>query len=229
MDIQSFALSRVEFILGFYEKALSPFVETKYLIEQQKQPFQAEYEESDEPPFLSEWLNADQAIDVLGMQCASLLCSTLKLFLEESLKNVFRRNARKITKTIKTEQAYSACFKNGWLNGYKDLFEKEFNLNWQTSGVNLTILEELVLIRNRGQHPEHISMMSNNFSKNDLKKISSPFFIDEIHGNNDMYDFLSPKIKPKPEKMKTAFEESIKLINWLEFSLEKWGMSQLNK
>ncbi|MDX1751494.1 MAG: hypothetical protein R3271_14400 [Methylophaga sp.] len=106
MDIQYFALSRVEFMMGFYEKALSPFVETKRLIEEQKPPYDPEYFESDEPQFLSEWLDADQAIDVLGIQCASLLCSTLKLFLEESLKNVFRRNAHKITKTIKIEKAY---------------------------------------------------------------------------------------------------------------------------
>lgn len=227
MDIQYFALSRVEFILGFYEKALSPFVETKRLIEEQKPPYEPEYSESDEPPFLSEWLDADQGVDVLGIQCASLLCSTLKLFLEESLKNVFRRNAHKITKTIKTESAYKTEFKKGWLNGYRELFGKEFNLDWHTSGVNLTLIEELILIRNRGQHPEHITMMSNNFSENDLKKIPSPFFIDDAHGNKDLYDFLSPTIKPKPEKMKNAFEESTKLINWLENSLDKWGQDQI--
>lgn len=227
MDIQYFALSRVEFILGFYEKALSPFVETKRLIEEQKPPYEPEYSENDEAPFLSEWLDADQAVDVLGIQSASLLCSTLKLFLEESLKNVFRRNAHKITKTIKTESEYKREFKKGWLNGYRELFEKEFNLDWQTSGVNLTLIEELILIRNRGQHPEHITMMSNSFSENDLKKIPSPFFIDDAHGNKDLYDFLPPTIKPKPEKMKNVFEESTKLINWLENSLEKWGQDQI--
>jgi len=131
MDIQYFALSRVDFILGFYEKALSPFVETKRLIEEQKSPYEPEYSESDESPFLSEWLDADQAIDVLGVQCSSLLCSTLKLFLEESLKNVFRRNAHKFTKTIENEQAYKSEFKKGWLNGYRELFENELNLDWQ--------------------------------------------------------------------------------------------------
>lgn len=227
MDIQYFALSRVEFILGFYEKALFPFVETKRLIEEQKPPYEPVYTESDEPPFLSEWLDTDQAIDVLGMQCASLLCSTLKLFLEESFKNVFRRNAYKITKTIKTEGAYKQEFKKGWLNGYRELFEKEFNLDWHASEVNLILLEELILIRNRGQHPQHIAMMSNSFSENDLKKIPSPFFIDNAYCYKDMYDFLPPTIKPKPEKMKNAFEESTKLINWLENSLEKWGQDKI--
>ena len=78
MDIQYFALSRVEFILRFYEKALSPFIETKRLIEEEKPP----YSESGEPLFLLEWIDAEQSIDILGIQCASLLCSTLKLFLE---------------------------------------------------------------------------------------------------------------------------------------------------
>ncbi|MDX1751493.1 MAG: hypothetical protein R3271_14395 [Methylophaga sp.] len=88
-------------------------------------------------------------------------------------------------------------------------------------------MEELILIRNRGQHPEHITMMSNSFSENDLKKIPSPFFIDNVHSNKDLYDFLPPTIKQKPEKMKGAFEESTKLINWLENSLEKWGQDQI--
>lgn len=227
MDIQYFALSRVDFILKFYEKALFPFVETKRLIEEQKPPYEPEYSESDEPPFFSEWLDADQSIDILGIQCTSLLCSTLKLFLEESLKGVFRRNAHKITKVIKTEGAYNSAFKKGWLNGYRELFEKEFNLDWQASEVNLIFLEELIFIRNRGQHPEHITMMSNSYSESDLKKISSPFFIDDAHGNKVLYDFLPPTIKPKPEKMKSAFEESTKLINWLEQSLEKWGRDQI--
>ncbi|MCC5884776.1 MAG: hypothetical protein JJU25_19325 [Halomonas sp.] len=227
MDTQYFALSRVDFILGFYEKAVFPFVEAKRLIEEQKPPYEPEYSESDEPPFLSEWLDADQAIDILGIQCASLLCSALKLFLEESLEGVFRRNAHKITKAIKTKGAYNSAFKKGWLNGYRELFEKEFNLDWQDSRVNLILLEELILIRNRGQHPEHITMMSNSFSESDLKKISSPFFIDDAHGNKDLNDFLPPTIKPKPEKMKSAFEESTKLINWLEQSLKKWGRDQI--
>ncbi|SUI59097.1 MULTISPECIES: hypothetical protein [Shewanella] len=227
MDIQYFALSRVEFILGFYEKALFPFVETKRLIDEQKPPYEPEYSESHEPPFLSEWLDADQAVDVLGIQCASLLCSTLKLFLEESLKNVFRRNAGKITKKIKIESAYKQEFSKGWLNGYRELFEKEFNLDWQTSGVNLTLIEELILIRNRGQHPEHITMMSNSFSENDLKKIPSPFFIDDAYENKGLYDFFPPTIKPIPEKMKNAFEESTKLINWLENRLKQWGQDQI--
>lgn len=227
MDIQYFALSRVEFVLGFYEKALSPFVETIRLIEEQKPPYEPEYSESDEPAFLLEWLDADQSIDVLGIQCASMLCSTLKLFLEGSLRNVFRRNAHKITKTIKTEEAYKSEFKKGWLNGYRALFETEFNLDWQTSGVNFILLEELILIRNHGQHPEYITMMTNSFSKNDLKKIPSPFFIDDSQSDEDLHEFLPPTIKPQPEKMKSAFEESTKLINWLENSLEVWGRYQI--
>ncbi|EJL6983981.1 hypothetical protein NMT40_003588 [Vibrio cholerae] len=223
MDIKYFALSRVEFISAFYEKALAPFLETVRLIEEEKPPYEPAYSESDEPPFLSEWIDADQSIDVLGIQCASLLCSTLKLFLEESLKNVFRSNTHKVTKNIKTENEYKTEFKKGWLNGYCRLFEKEFNLNWSDSNINILLIEELILVRNRGQHPEHITMLSNSFSKKDMEKIPSPFFVDKLYENKDFYDFLTPTIKPKPEKMKAAFEEVIKLINWLENSLNKWG------
>ena len=229
MDIQYFALSRVEFISAFYEKALSPFLETVHLIEEGKPPYEPVYSESDEPPFLSEWIDADQSIDILGIQCASLLCSTLKLFLEESLENVFRRNSGRVTKNIRRESEYKSKFKKGWLNGYCRLFETEFNLNWPDSNINILLIEELILVRNRGQHPAHIAMLSNSFSKKDIEKITSPFFVDELYENEDFCDFLPPTIKPKPEKMKAAFEEVIKLINWLENSLNEWGKKMTNK
>jgi hypothetical protein len=226
MDIKYFALNRVEFISKFYEKALFPFVETKRLVEDNKPPYVAVEYESDEPPFLSEWIDADQSVDLLGMQCASLLCSTLKLFLEESLKNVFRRNSHRVTEFIKKENAYKAGFRKGWLNGYRELFETEFNLNWKESSVNLILIEELVLLRNRGQHPEYITDISNSYSKKDMSKVPSPFFIDNAHGNKNLYSFVAPIIKPQPDKMKAAFDECIKLINWLENSLDDWSELQ---
>lgn len=226
MDIQYFALTRVRFISGFYEKALSPFVDIKRLIEEEKPPYEPIYVESEEPQFISEWIEADQSIDVLGIQCASLLCSTLKLFLEESLQNVFRRNPRRVTNSIQTESGYKSEFKKGWLNGYRILFENEFALKWDESNINLSIIEELILVRNRGQHPEHIAMMHNSFSKKDMEKIQSPFFVDDTQGKADLYEFIMPIIRPKPEKMRTAFEESIKLINWLDYELTEWGEGQ---
>jgi hypothetical protein len=230
MDIQYFALSRVEFVSRFYEKALFPFVEMKRLIEEGASPYESVYSESDEPQFLSEWLDADQSIDILGIQCASLLCSTLKLFFAESLENVFRRNSHKVTKSLSTKDAYDSVFrKEGWLNGYQKLFEKEFKIEFSKSGANLSMVEELILIRNRGQHPECITRMSNNFSKNDMGKIPSPFFIDDAYKNKKLHDFFPPTIKPQPDKMRAAFEESIKLINWLENSLEQWGQDQVSQ
>lgn len=223
MDIHHFALSRVEFISAFYEKALAPFLETLSLMEEEKYPYEPVYSESGEPQFLSEWSDANQSIDVLGIQCISLLCSTLKLFLEESLRNVFTSNSGRSVKNIKTESEYKSAFKKGWLNGYCQLYEQEFDLNWSESGVNIDLVEELVLVRNRGQHPECITTLCDNFSKSDIEKILSPFFADPLYDNESFYDFIPPTINPKPEKMKAAFEERIQLINWLYNSLYLWG------
>ena len=223
MDIQHFALSRIEFISGFHKKTVEPFDETIRLIEEGKEPYEPGYSEDDEPQFLSEWIDASQSIDILGIQCASLLSSTLKLFFEESLNNVFRRNRGSITKNIKREDGYKTSFKKGWLNGYRKLFETEFGLDWASSAVNLDLIEELILVRNRGQHPEDIVFMSNRFTESDLNKIKSPFFIDETYDNPDFYDFLKPTIKPTPEKIRVAISEIIKMINWLEGELNHWG------
>lgn len=226
MDIHYFALSRIDFISKFYQTASFPFVETKSLIEGELPPYELVYSEateSDEPQFLQEWLDADQSIDILGIQCASLLCSTLKLFLEESVKNVFRRNSGRVTKSIKTEVAYKSDFKKGWLNGYRELFEKEFSINWLNSGVNLTLIEELILVRNRGQHPEEITTMGSFFSKSDLEKVPSPFFTSDKNRS----EFIRPILQLPPGKIQMAIEESIKLVNWLEFELIQWGKDQI--
>lgn len=63
MDVLYFLKERTRFIRYFYETACQPFRETMRKIEAGEEPFEPPYSEDGEPPFLTEWLEADTALD----------------------------------------------------------------------------------------------------------------------------------------------------------------------
>ena len=98
--------------------------------------------------------------------------------------------------------------------------------------MNLQLLEELVLARNRVQHPDSLTTETSHYSSSDLKKLPHPFFIDESdrglfvtasEGQNEW--LLAPAIHVTPAK----FEESVKTVErfaeWLE-AVESGGPTQ---
>lgn len=223
LDIHHFAIGRVKFLIGFYEKSLSPFLETVQLIEEKKPPYEPEYSESDEPQFLNEWSAAKESIELLGLQSVSLLSSTLKLFMQQSLNGVFHRKPGKLTKNLNLEDSYTAAFKKGWFNGYQELFKSEFGIDWHGSPVKCELIEELVLARNRAQHPEDIVSIGSRYSDQDMERMSAPYFVEDSIHPPEYRHWFPPLIKVSPEKMREAFNEAICLINWLEEQIENWG------
>jgi hypothetical protein len=75
MDVYFFLQIRTKFIRDFYTEASFPFSERKRKIETGKDPFESPlYDEStvpEEPPFLDEWVNANESLDVLGQMSVS--------------------------------------------------------------------------------------------------------------------------------------------------------------
>ena len=175
MDVHYFAIYRLGFIKSFYETALAPFQNQKWLIENELPPFEPSSEpsfcDSEEPQFTQKWIEVDNCIDVLGIQSASLLCSTIKLYLDECLRQASTNDTRRIA----TLSDRKPDFKSNWLQGYCVRLETELNLRCSLSGVNFKLLEELILLRNRGQHPEFITTISTRYSTKDMQKISLPF------------------------------------------------------
>lgn len=223
MDIHYFAIGRIEFLIGFYEKALLPFTETILLIEQEKPPYEPEYSESGEPQFQIEWSEANESIELLGLQCVSLLSSTLKLFMQQSLDEVFRRKPRRLTKDVKLEDSYKVAFKKGWFNGYYELFSAELGIDWKSSPVKCERIEEIVLVRNRAQHPENLVYLGSRYSEQDLERMSVPYFVEDLTHHSDFKHWFLPLIKVSPEKMRETFDEALCFINWLEEQIENWG------
>lgn len=213
MDIRYFLGERLAFIEQLYANGGTPFVERKRKIEAGEAPFVPPYSEDGEPPFLSEWLEAEESLQVVGHMCISMLSASFHLYLKAWERQL----------GIPIDGSFKSDFKKGWLNGYKAYFKRHFNVLFEKSPCNLQLLEELVLARNRVQHPESITIQRSQYSEDDLKKIPRPFFINERDGEllSEMAEgeqiwLLPPSIHVTQQKLMAAISEVVHFAEWLE-------------
>lgn len=213
MDVGYFLKNRVAFIRQFFVTASFPFVDRKRKIEEGEEPFIPPYSEDGEPPFLEEWIEAEESLQVLGYSCLSMLSASLHLYLKtwES----------KLGKPAFDSSKYD--FKKGWLNGYKKYFAVKFGIDFAKSHSDLDMLEEMVLARNRIQHPDDLINTVISYCSDDLKKLPHKFFIDDTErrlfvGLNDVEvaSLFSFRIHITEEKLVKAFEEVEKFGDWFE-------------
>lgn len=169
MDIAYFLRKRTKFIRSLYDDSARPFEERMKLIEDGKEPYEMPggYED-DEPPFLDEWAEADEALDVLGQLCISLLAASLKLYLTKFVTE------RRFAKPTEPE----TLWKQGWVNGYWQ-WSAEQGLDWSKGPTDLALLEELALTRNRVEHPEDIWTFRVTQSEKDAAKYPHSYFADD--------------------------------------------------
>ena len=87
MDLSYWMRQRTDIIRLFYDKGRVPFEQLKRDIEEEVRPWEPPYfnPETDdpEPPFLAEWMQADQTRELVGMLAVSLLADTLSLYFTE--------------------------------------------------------------------------------------------------------------------------------------------------
>jgi hypothetical protein len=228
MDITYFAKNRISFIENMYDKATSPFTDVIYKIENEIYPYIPSYSEYNEPALFNEWSDAQDSINIIGLQSVSLLAASLQLFFKAWIKNIYRLNPASKTKSLKNESSYQKEFKkSGWLIGYMALLKKEYNIDLNDSNVNLTLIEELILVRNRIQHPDEITTLDSFYSASDLEKLKNPSFV--ISTGNDslqeseLYAILKPRIRIEPIQFHQLVNELNKLVDWLEPKQTKWS------
>ena len=213
MKVRYFLGQRIAFIRQFYVVTSAPYVERKRKIEAEEAPWVPGYSEDGEPWFLEEWLEADESLQVLGRSCISMLVATLHVY--------FKTWQQLINKPI--DESMKVAFKNGWLNGYKEYFACHVRIKFEKAPVSLAVLEELVLARNRIQHPESITTDTSHFSNADLEKMPRPFFIDERDSSllseadeGECAWLLPPAIHVSAEKLECALKEVEQFAEWLE-------------
>ena len=214
MDIAYFLKQRTGFIRQFYDTASVPYLDRLTKIEKAQEPWNSAQSDDSEPPYLDEWLEADESLQVLGRSCISMLAATLHAYFEY-WANVFE---------IPIDEDLRPVFKNkGWLEGYKVYFKRHARIDFSTSPSNLALLAEMILARNRVQHPDSIVLGGSRYSQTDLDKLKHPFFVDEremsifTQGDANIREWLAlPSIRVTSENLSAAIKEVETFCEWIE-------------
>ena len=225
MDVYFFLKQRTDLIRHFYDAASAPFVETKRCIQNALPPFDdPPYDDSGEPAFLSEWLQADVEHELVGRAAVSMLSEALKQFFVTSERRTW------------TEPPCANCFKkafaSGFIAGYVECFAEGFKLDWSTCPANLDVLKQVVLARNRAQHSDLVLDHLTHDEKS-LQAYPRPFFVRPEDEGLDLAatSFLYPTIHIGREKLLEAIEHAERLASWLQQKIEehrhlKWANRQ---
>lgn len=209
MDLDHFLKERIEFAMYFFETASVPFKSTIELINSGEEPFEPVYDESGEPQFMDEWLSATTGIDSVAITSISMLASSLQLFLNDW-----------VARFESSETKFKRKNKKGWFHAYRIILD-EIILDMSECPADLDLIEQAVLVRNRGQHPDQITSLFTYHSESDLKKFPSPYFVSESDRNRLEDDaenswWLTPSIHIDEEKFKMICSQVEEFCFWLE-------------
>jgi sulfur relay (sulfurtransferase) DsrF/TusC family protein len=212
VELDFFINERLDFAAYFYEGASKPFVDIIEAIEQQNDPYDSpSFADSGEPPFLAEWQEAKAALDSVGISALSMIASSVQLFLDhwvsrlEAPDTKFKRKHRK----------------RGWFHAYK-LIISQVGLSLDNCPADIDLIEQCVLVRNRGQHPEHLTILNISHSHSDLDKYPCPYFVSgtdariiELEGEERSW-WLTPAVYVNEEKLSKLIFEVKTFCDWLE-------------
>ena len=226
VDYLAFLYNRTTFLKRFYSEASEPFRERRRKIEHHEGEYAGAPNgyEDDEPPYLNEWMEDGDALDVLGQQCIALLSSSLYLYIQEWVAEVVQRAGKdQLTKLgvgFPSDTGYKTAFKDGWINGYRT-YCAALGVDWNQAPADLSLLEQVVLVRNTTQHPSDIASIRATQTKKDLAKHPKSFFADEIElsmvDQNETGRFSFPvRLNITREKLFEAIDQVECFCDWLD-------------
>jgi len=165
MDYASFLADRLRFITYFYDQSIQPFKEIMRKIDAQEEPDEMPaYYEEEEPPYLTEYLEAHEAASLLGVTCLTIVVGCFHTFLAHFIKGNFVR-----AKLPKVE--------GGWFERYRALFH-DSPFCWDNSGADINLLSEAVFLRNDDNHFREIYSSYLRQSKDYKKAFTKSGFLD---------------------------------------------------
>jgi hypothetical protein len=217
MNVVFFLKLRTKFIGNFYDQAVQGLLETQRRIEAGEAPYnEPTYDESGEPPFLTEWSEARTSIEVIGRTAISMLSESLKVYFiqwDEML-------GMECGKRLKSD------FKKGYWNGYRECFAQAGLVDWSKCPADAEFIEQIALARNTSQHGGKITSMSAEHLKNLRERFPNPIFVSEFEKNLDGDDlwaltWLGSKLVVSREALFDAIRQVELLLDWLEPQMQK--------
>jgi hypothetical protein len=219
VDAVYFLKQRTNFIRYYYDTALAPFKGVQSAVENGKPPFDdPPYSEDPEPAFLDEWMDAEAATRILGITCVSMLSDTLKLYFEALQHRVIAFDFVEPKKN---------AFEKGFVDAYFSVLGPILDTDWSDWPVDLSIFEQVVLVRNRGQHPESLSSLGVDYDVNMLKKHPITFFATDEEretwaaAGDPASLFMMGEIQVTKDRLFAAISEVEKLAEWIDGRMDK--------
>jgi len=167
LDIQVFTNERLKFARFFYSEGIKPFKAIMASIEDEQPPYVPVYDESGEPQFIYEWIQAKDGVEAVGLASISMLSSALQLYMNGWLDRV---EARRGVQPVKRKG------NSGWFHALKDAMVHH-EADFSQCPIDVDVLEQMVLARNRTQHSEDIASNSVRHLRTDLNKFQSHVFV----------------------------------------------------
>jgi hypothetical protein len=218
MDADYFLKKRTEFIRFFYDTSAKPFAEVRRSIEEELPPYDdPPYSEDPEPAYLDEWMDTATADQILGLACVSLLSDSLKLYFQALQQRV-------IGFSFVDERK---AFKHGFISAYLGVLGGILDTDWADCPADLTVIEQIVLARNRGQHGGDLTTFDVLYDWKMLEKHPLPFFVtaDEreswIREEQNRPSFLMPSINVTRDNLFAALGHVEVLAEWIESRMDK--------
>jgi hypothetical protein len=114
MDVLGVLRDKLGFIRAFYKTASEPFFTIKKKIENSQEPSSYNGPASEEPPFLPDWVDAAESLNLLGQWCLCLVQRSFKDFLIGLIKNTGKEPSKG----------------QNWFKRYKSFFLNEYHIDW---------------------------------------------------------------------------------------------------
>ncbi|WP_114859741.1 hypothetical protein [Azospirillum brasilense] len=215
MDLSYFMRERTRIIRLFYEEARIPFEQLKQRIEDgvspfEPPPFNPDYD-SEEPPFLNEWMEAEQTRELVGMLAVSLLSDTLRLY--------FMALEREIGLEFTSKEARKQHFKKGFVEAYRQILEHIMGEIYASCPIRFDLIEQVVLARNDFHHSNDFLTFQSNHNIKTLEKHPNPFFVSEDRQRWDVEQDMpwhGLPIEVSRERLLEAITEVEKLADWVQ-------------
>lgn len=211
MDHAYFLHERTKLIRHFFDAASAPFIETQRAIDAKEPPFDnPPYDESGEPAFLGEWLQADTEQQLVGRACVSML--------SEAIKQFFLDWERRLDRSRPCAKAFKQLLADrGFVIGYVTCFAEALDMKPEDIPVNLDVIEQVVLARNAVQHST-IHWPQAMHDEKHRARYPHPFFAREGDAwpEDGSRPFLEPSLHFERDKLLAACDEVDKLGAWLQ-------------
>ncbi|EOW9375184.1 hypothetical protein ACOBWO_003518, partial [Vibrio cholerae] len=209
MDIEHFLKKRVRFANNFHEQGCKPFQEVMRLIEQKEAPYEPVYDESGDPQFIHEWLEARDGVESIGLATLSMLSSALQLYMNAWLNRIEKKSS-----------PFNRKCGKGWLNSLKKCMQ-DAGVDFSNCPADLEAIEQLVLARNRTQHVEDITSNTVSHMAKELARFPSPLFVDSEDLALKANWFGQPKVYAGKHQITTISQEIVDFCEWLFFEYER--------